>query len=295
MNFKPFGYNRISLMIPEKWDLSRATGNSQQGELVLDDGIEPRLNVQWVTGKDLSMELLAEKWVTSDKYLNVLREDRLDPNHWCVQARTDLGKVSMSIVFDRHENRGVMVRLFRPKGHPQGLAQTMVQPLLDGPEKEGYRWRFFATDFCLGREFELHEAVMKAGVNRLTFKNQKRDLTLWDFSLLDQVEKRVPISSFAMDLVKREYPKQYVIDNNTLLTKRDPVNFSLYGRMRIRWMLHPGKLFFGNRHALIEGCANRQTNRFSVLFWRYRHTFEEDWIASLAASLRRDVSERVSA
>ncbi|MHC4887653.1 MAG: hypothetical protein ACYTGH_21450 [Planctomycetota bacterium] len=204
-----FAFNHILLHTPEEWAPTRCIGSAEEGSLVLDDGNLPQLDVQWkrLGGGDLERieTEIIRKHRTAEVEEVVVKDDR----HRLYRMSTPQGPSAVAVVIQADQERYVLVERYHPprRGAVEELAR-IIAPLLAPLDSGAVPWRFFSTSFRLPAAYRLTEAELSVGCFRLDFKNGNQKLTLWDLSMLEQIEKRDQPARYAQELVKSNFIKR---------------------------------------------------------------------------------------
>lgn len=294
MKWKRFAFNHVPLHIPEEWDLTRFSGNAERGNFALDDGERQVLDAQWgPCGRD-DRSLLEDRLVLRQKGVEVKKRFELDASRTAYLVQAGGGRMAQVLSLQEGLGRFVLLRLFSPQVNVPPFCDALTRPLEGLDWSAPQRWEFFSTAFELPAGWLLSRGEMKAGCVKLAFGRESRVLTLWDVSLLDQLEKRDNTLDFARRQADAEYRKRLKFFVDRVERGADRSEFAVPGRRRRRWLLSPMQLLFGNRKVRLECVVNRAANRFSLLLLQYRRDRELAWLGSLAGSLREGVREACS-
>jgi len=286
LKWKPFAFNHVRLSIPEAWDLMKFSGDSARGDLVMDDGERVVMDAQWAASGRHDAEALEQKLIRRQKGLEVRERLEIAENRIAFRVDADAGRMAFVLALEASLKRYVLLRLLRPPADLRPFARTLTQHLGEAQTDSEQPWSFFATEFRMSAGWRLASAALQVGCMKLVFEQERRRLTLWDLSLLDQVEKRGDTKTFATELVGREYVKRFVFAEEKVQPGEDPAEFTMPGHRRWRWLVDPRELFLGNRRIWLQGVANRAKNRFSILLFQYRRPNEIAWLGPLPQSLR---------
>jgi hypothetical protein len=289
VKWKPFAFNNIRLNIPDAWDLARFSGDSRSGNFLLDDGREPRLEVQWDRARKIDLAGVEKRCILANRRFAVEERIPLGEDRTLFRAvQRGRGEVGVLVQLDAEIERYVVLRFFRPRGNLQYEAARIAEPLAEARKGGAQLWEFFSTRFLLPEDFLLSDGALKVGCMCLKFQREERQLTVWDFSLLDRLEKRKPAAAYACEVVEGEFPKRFRLDAGDAVPGVRESEFCIKGRRRRRWKLSPSKLLFDNSRVWLQGVANRASNRFGLILYQYRHLSDLAWMEGLAPSLRRD-------
>lgn len=285
--WKEFAFNDVPLAIPDSWDLMKYSGNQGKGNFVLDDGDKARLDAQWGALAKFELATLEDKFVHKQKDLEVKRRFELGENQSLFLLKAGTDKLALTIIVEKELDRFIILRLLRPPKDLLLFVTTLTQAFSSPRTAECQRWEFFATAFDLPAGFILKGAALRTGSMKLEFVKKRRRLTIWDVSLLSQIEKRNGTRDFALDQVRVEHVKRFKFFKEEPDDDEDPAEFIRFGRKRWRWLLvNPLTLLCGQWRVGLQGIVNRNKNRFTILLYQYRRWQDLEWLGELPASFR---------
>ncbi|MHC4873052.1 MAG: hypothetical protein ACYTFY_14510, partial [Planctomycetota bacterium] len=276
------------LEIPESWDLDRYSGDCRKGDLVMDDGKRQIFDAQWAALGGADLEYVEKQYIKKLKGVEVSKRIELGGSRsLSIAEHQSAGKIAYLTVLQEELNRFIIFRFFDPGADIKSFAKGIISPLSKVIGIEKQHWKFFSTEFTLPEGFLLTDSSFNVGCMTLVFEREGRRLTIWDLSLLDQIEKNGSFADYSVSLVNSRHAKKFRFAmKNIEWSGKD--NFFVQGRKKRRWLFEITKLLTANRLVWLEGAAERSKNRFTAILFEHYSPEDLEWLDGLMASFRKE-------
>ncbi|MFP4175948.1 MAG: hypothetical protein ACOCR1_01775 [Planctomycetota bacterium] len=275
-----FGWQGISLTVPEQWGLVSTRGDYDSGFVALADEDTQRLQIKWEEGNNDS-----DPSEAANKYIRSLRKDyESDEQELQVNRRLNLATLPDKKVecYDWiGENRGTgmvsrcddchrMVHIVitgGPKESLRNLSRTVFASLQDHAIEERIHWKFYDIEFYSPAELALKRSELKTGCIRMQFRRKSQEIEFVRSSLAQMLLKKQSLkewfTDFYADKLKR---KSWDISAENL---KGHEGLMLTGRP---WLICDPWGIVGTRKKLRVACWHcQETNRIFVVGYGGRH------------------------
>ncbi len=271
--YKTFGWQGLSLTVPEHWTLVTTRGGRESGYVRLADSEMPRLEVRWEKSDQLNPPSR-----TVDKYLSKLRKSarkegtelevhrdlRLAaPPGKDVECYRWVGEQQAVAMLSRCTDclRSVHVQLLGGAGEQlKSLARTVLASLQDHAPDGWDLWKFLDVEFKSPAGPKLKGYKLHAGCIRMPFKQRGLSLEFVRVSLAEVLLSGASLREWFLDFYEKQLRRRaFRLEERTI--KSHP-GLMLEGRARL--YVNPLAVV-GRRRVLRAACWRcEQTNRLMI-------------------------------
>lgn len=190
-NWRTFGWEGITLEVPQDWHLGKVTGDAKSGYARLDDSHMARIELEWRAGTGLHpVSQIVGKYLANlqkearqksspfeaERHLDLFREQGAQEGRdyetfrWIADYRAhNLARRCP------HCGRIVLVRVLARQGeHLDDLIRSVLGSLRDHAEAGRHTWAIYDLECAVPETFQLLERSLKSGNIRLAFHEPKR-------------------------------------------------------------------------------------------------------------------------
>ncbi|NLF94633.1 MAG: hypothetical protein GX564_12175 [Oligosphaeraceae bacterium] len=209
---KLFAWGGLSFLIPGDWDLAQSRQDGEVQRLVLEDLLQPRLEVDWqvpaagVRGQDIQKRCQKHSAKVAAAALAVQAISGLS-ERWTAHHYALAGERILIVAYILPREPGEPLVFFRM--HCTGrqhspLPETLFRQLAGSYRWHGgdsIPWNFYDVSFRLPSCFRLTGTGLDAGRKLLAFAWGLRRLYLWHFSLAEQIRQQKDFPHWAVDFL----------------------------------------------------------------------------------------------
>ena len=182
---RPFAWRGIELKVPEKWELNAYDGDASAGHVMLDDGMEIRLQIRWhilrksVGDLNATLEQYQRKLVRASKQdlqFEVLGREFLPKRVYKELEALSYSWKGQHAVFGMAArcadcNRALFVEVFFPADQEdRSLARRVLASLTDHRPDDQTAWSIYGFEFKTPRPYTLVQPVLMPGKLQFTFR-----------------------------------------------------------------------------------------------------------------------------
>jgi len=281
-NWIKFGWQGITVEIPEDWEMSGLSGDSSNGYLRLDDAQMPRLEIKWSKAKRKKPDLHK----VLDEYFQLVRKNYNKKKKESLYIKRDVNLVKdesfsegRDVVFFNwktevrangaiwhcHECRRIVIVqiLGRPKESMREDTLRILTSATDHPSGHTNLWSAYQLSVSIPRRYKLDKQKLMSGYLLLSFADGSRKIAVERYGLADVLLKSVDLETWLRNTYKKAFTgygfsiekENTEIDENIVITGSK-------SRMTDRIPFSPVLLF--------DKIARR--NRLSAQIWYCRQS-----------------------
>jgi len=222
-NWITFGWQGITVEIPENWELSGLSGDFSNGYLRLDDEQMPRLEIKWSKSKrkkpdlhkvlDEYFKLVRKNYKKKRESLHIKRDVNLvkdDPFfegrdvaffNWKSDVRAN------GAIWHCHECRRIVIMqvLGRPKESMLNDTLRILTSATDHPSGHTNLWSAYQLNVSIPRRYKLDKQKLMSGYLLLSFADGSRKIAVERYGLADVLLKSVDLETWFRNTYKKAF------------------------------------------------------------------------------------------
>lgn len=222
-NWIKFGWQGITVEIPEDWELSGLSGDFANGYIRLDDAQMPRLEIKWSKSKrkkpdlnkvlDEYFQLVRKNYKKRKESLNIKRNVNLVKDesffedrevaffNWKSDVRAN------GAIWYCHECRRIVIMqvLGRPKESMLNDTLRILTSATDHPAGHTNLWSAYQLSVSIPRRYKLDKQKLMSGYLLLSFADGSRKIAVERYGLADVLLKSVDLEMWFRNTYKKAF------------------------------------------------------------------------------------------
>lgn len=219
-----FGWQGITLRVPDDWNLGRVDGSYKSGYARLDDAEIVRAEIEWREGgqgrRTLSLSALVDRYVEGlekkakktglnfsvNRRARFLREKRwLESSEYELFTwEADYRAYNLARVCSACGRIALLRVLGRPQEKLEEVVEEVFRSLEDHPRAGQVFWSLYGLQFSLPAEFKLSGQELKSGHLQLSFERERQVCRVHRLSLAHLLLKDTSLRSWYLEFFKKQ-------------------------------------------------------------------------------------------
>ena len=214
-----FGWQGITVRVPESWNPSALSGSYDEGYFRLDGPDQPRLEVKWATSKSfVDIDRVVERYIKSVTKGREGKKVKVDPKpklglkmpkerssykyfHW--RGESDAWGVAW---YCRGCGRTMVIQVLGPPSEDvRPLAEAVIGTLHDHPQDDWVVWALYELWCQVPRDFRLTGERLMTGLLELKFERGRTKLRVTRWGLADVALRGTTLEKWLRDKNRKEW------------------------------------------------------------------------------------------